>query len=128
MIVLGAAANLTADTPYYYRLHCGGDMAFGMFRTLPALTSTATQTIARTATRTGVTNMIVEYGTAYSRATGAITGGGTSAPASCTKGNRCVATFSATRGTIVYYRWKERDDAGAPNVLLTGNVEVMPAL
>jgi hypothetical protein len=126
MVVLGHSVNLTANTAYYYRLHCGGDMEVGYFKTLPTLTSTATQTIARTAASTGVTDMIVEYGTAYSRATDTISGGGTSTPAACTKGNRCVATFSATKGTVLYYRWKERDRLGS--VLVAGKVEALPGL
>lgn len=126
MIVLGHTTNLAADTSYNYRQHCGGDIALGIFRTKQTLAGTANQTVARSARTTGVTNMVVEYGTAFSRATNTISGGGTSSAASCTIGQRCVATFSATRGTILYYRWKERNSGNT--VIATGKVELMPAL
>jgi hypothetical protein len=123
MLLLGHSIPLAANTAYFYRLHCGGDVAVGSFQTAAALSGTGTQTIIHTAQRSATANMLVEYGTLYSRATDTISGGGT-ASATCVDG-RCVVNFTATKGSMYYYRWKER--AANNSVLLSGRVEVMPA-
>jgi len=143
MLVIGHSVRLQAATPYYYRLHCGGDVAVGMFQTLTAAEGRGTQTLIRTGPVTANANPVLEYGTNYSRATGTMSGGGT-ASATCTEGRgdagsggrstapssptvpkRCVATFSASRGSIVYYRWKDLTADGS--ALLTGSIQVTTA-
>jgi hypothetical protein len=138
LILLGTDVNLVPNTAYYYKLHCGGDIALGMFRTLPALSGTVTKTIARTAATTGVNSMQVEFGPYYGRAVdkicndplvGASCSLSTVVNANCTKGNRCVVPFTASRGVVYYYRWIERAGVNASGaVLATGKVEVLPAL
>jgi hypothetical protein len=123
MITLGYAVNLTADTPYYYRLHCGGDLQVGMFRTLPALAGTATQFITRTIASVTAASMKVEYGTTYSRATNTISGGGT-AFTNCTETDRCTVQWTATKGEAQYYRFSEQSaTSGGGSALITGKVE-----
>jgi hypothetical protein len=91
-IVIGHTVNLTAETTYYYRLHCGGDMESGSFTTAAEKTSTTTLSVSRASLAAAT------WGYAYSRATDEITD---DAAMSCAS-NTCTAT--ATKGRVVYWR------------------------
>jgi hypothetical protein len=91
MNVAGRSVNLTANTRYFYRLSCGGEVRWGNFATLPALSGNSTLTV-RAATN---------WGTTYSRATDSVSGGG-----AFTCGVRCTA--SVPRGSVVFYDGKVR--------------------
>jgi hypothetical protein len=104
MLIVGHTVSLTPSTTYFYRLQCGGDARRGYFKTLTARTGTGTVTI------TSAIDSTLTWGPSFSRtheedgdpATNPLTGGG-EAGKSCTNGS-CTYTFSANRGTPVYYR------------------------
>jgi hypothetical protein len=91
-LVIGHTVNLTPDTTYYYRLHCGGDMESGSFTTAAEKTGTTTLSVSRASLAAAT------WGYEYSRATDEITD---DAAMSCAS-NTCTAT--ATRGRLVYWR------------------------
>ena len=118
-IVVGLRAPLTPSTNYYYCLEYQGYSLQGRFATKAPLSGTRTVQVQTTLTSntrgaTGAADMVVEYGTAYSRATDTISGGDTTAPVSCTVGGGlCTASFSATAGAPVFYRYKIRNASAA---------------
>ena len=126
MLAIGYSVRLQPATPYYYRLHCGGDATVGMFQTLPADSSNSTQTLTRALPVPNGTKVMVEYGTSYSRAGNTISGGGVaSADCGSDSGKQvstCVASFTAPRGSILYYRWNNYTDSSTLAQL--GTVEV----
>ena len=95
----------------------------GSFTTGTALSGTRTVQVQTSLTNltqgaTGANNMIVEYGTSYSRATNALSGGGTTTAVPCVVGGgACVASFSAPAGAPSFYRYKIRRADGT--VLIT---------
>jgi hypothetical protein len=91
MVVVGKNVNLSPSTTYYYRLHCGGDMRRGSFTTSASVSSTATVKISKAGAAT------MTYGT-YSRATDALSGGGSGSCASD------VCTAALNRGEVTFYR------------------------
>jgi hypothetical protein len=123
VVVAGLNAPLAPGTTYYYCIEYQGYGLQGSFTTGTALSGTRTvqvQTILTNLTQgaSGANNMIVEYGTSYSRATGVLTGGGTTTAVPCTVGGgACVASFSATAGAPIFYRYKIRSAGGT--VLIT---------
>jgi hypothetical protein len=113
MVAVGHSIPLTPSTQYFYRLQCGGDAKHGTFTTMGQMEGIGDQTVARVAEHRDVSSMEVEYGTSYSRATDSIGDRGT-ASAQCQQGQTCSVTFPATRGTLIYFRWTERDSSGLP--------------
>ena len=111
MVTVGYAVPLTALTTYYYRLQCGGDTRRGSFVTSDVMSGTSEQTVSRMLDDEAAKSMDVEYGTSYSLSTDTINDGGT-ATAACASGEMCSVSFSVPKGSIVYYRWRERDEAG----------------
>jgi hypothetical protein len=117
--VVGLNSALTAGTTYYYCLEYQGYNLNGQFTTLTALAgSRSIQVQTKLTTNTqgamGANNMIVEYGTVYSRATDTISGGSTTGPVACTVGGAaCSQSFTATAGVPLYYRYKIRDIGNA---------------
>jgi hypothetical protein len=90
--------GLSASTTYWYRLQCGGEVIDdASFTTAATLSGTTTHTV-----RFPGASGSVPYGTTYVRSTDTISSGGT-ATASCS-GGRCAASWTATRGTVQYYR------------------------
>lgn len=122
-VVVGLNSALAASTQYYYCLEYQGYAMAGTFTTLGALVGTRTIKVQTKLTTnaqgaTGAADMIVEYGTTYSRATDTISGGSTTSPVACTVGGAtCTATFSATAGAPLFYRYKIRN--GATAVIVT---------
>jgi len=131
-VVAGLNTPLSPGTTYYYCIEYQGYGLRGSFTTGTALSGSRTVQVRTALTSltqgaSGANNMIVEYGTAYSRATDLLSGGGTTAPVPCTVGGgACSASFPATAGTPVYYRYKIRDASGT--VLVTQPVSVQLAL
>jgi hypothetical protein len=131
VVVAGLNAPLSPSTTYYYCIEYQGYGLRGSFTTGTALSGTRTvqvQTRLTSLTQgaSGANNMIVEYGTAYSRATDTLSGGGTTTAVSCTVGGAaCVASFPATAGTPVFYRYKIRNAGGS--VLITQPVTAQVA-
>ncbi len=121
MFVLGHTVNLSAATQYYNRVRCGGDVKHGTFTTLSTLTGTSSQTVSHYIQNLATANnMIVEYGTTYSRANDTISNGGTTSAVSCSNNSQCTVNFPANKGPVYYYRWKIRD---ASNVVIkTGRI------
>jgi hypothetical protein len=123
IVVVGLNARLSPGTTYYYCIDYQGYGMRGQFTTDAAITGTRTVRVQTTLTNltqgaTGANNMIVEYGTSYSRATDTLSGGGTTGPVSCiVGGNACVASFSASAGVPIFYRYKIRNAGG--DVLIT---------
>jgi hypothetical protein len=113
MVVVGHSVPLTPSTQYFYRLQCGGDAKHGMFTTMTQMDGIGDQTVARVAEDPAVASMEVEYGMSYSRAADTIADRGT-VSAECLQGQTCPVTFPASRGTLIYFRWTERDSSGAP--------------
>lgn len=138
VFILGKNSSLSNGT-YYTRTSCGGAVAFpygfttgstytpiqtaiNSFTVSGALSGTATQQINRVLTHPSAVDMQIEYGTTYSRSTGTISGGGTATSSGCSTGLMCSVSFSANRGEIYYWRFKERNSGGT--VLRTGRVNV----
>lgn len=92
-LILGHTVNLSPETKYYYRLHCGGDMRDGNFTTLAALAGTTTITQKKS----GLTSLAWGYN--YSRATNTPSSGGS---ASCSSGT-CTIT-GVTKGRLIYLK------------------------
>ena len=122
-MIVGLHALLSSNTAYYYCLEYQGFSLNGQFSTKRALTGTRTiqvQTKLTSATpgASGASDMIVEYGPAYSRATDTISGGATTSPVSCVVGaGVCSTSFTATAGAPLFYRYKIRNASTA--VLIT---------
>jgi hypothetical protein len=112
MLTVGHSVALTPSTLYYYRLQCGGVARHGTFTTSPAMDGVADQTVSRVAEDPATNSMQLVYGPWYSRATGTI-GDYKVASAQCESGQTCTVSFPASRGTLVYYLWVERDSSGA---------------
>jgi hypothetical protein len=131
-VVVGLNAPLTPNTEYFYCLEYQGYNLNGQFSTKRALSGTATvqaQTRLTTSTQgaSGANNMIVEYGTSYSRATDTISGGATTTAVPCVVGGSvCDASFSVTAGVPIYYRYRIRNAANT--VLITEPVNVQAPL
>ena len=119
--------GLSANTTYYYRINIGGAI-YGIvngstpppsFTTSSPKSGSGTITVAATLSpltvgASGAANMVVEYGTSYSRSSDTILGGGTTGPVSCTVGGgACSALFSATAGAPVYFRYRIRNSGGS---------------
>jgi hypothetical protein len=111
-ITIGRANPLEPATPYYYRLHCGGDVRRGSFTTVERLEGTAEQTVSRFIQDGNTRSMRVEYGLSYDRNGETIADGG-SATAKCSSQETCIVSFPGARGSVVYYRWSELDESGA---------------
>ena len=120
MITLGYAVPLEPDTTHYYRLHCGGDARRGSFKTLTPLQGEGVETLSRTGASPRVTLMELEYGFSYDRTKGIAEPQVTSTP--CHEGDQCAVSIQAARGSIVYYRWREKDADG--DVLQEGDVAI----
>jgi hypothetical protein len=121
-LTIGRAHPLEPGTTYYYRLHCGGDVRRGSFKTLDPVDGTADQTISRFIEDANTRSMRVEYGLSYDRNRETITDGAT-ATAACRTQDTCSVSFPAGRGTVVYYRWAELDESGA--VIRASNVSTL---
>jgi hypothetical protein len=92
MAIVGHTVNLAANTTYYYRLSCGGDLKRGQFTTLATLAGTST---LRSSQQTA---SAMTVGTTYSRTSDTI---GSTVSTSCAS-NACTATVN--RGQIYYER------------------------
>jgi len=131
VIVAGLNAPLSPGTTYYYCIEYQGYGLQGSFVTGAALSGVRTIQVQTSLTNltqgaTGATNMIVEYGTTYSRATDTLTGGGTTTAVACVVGGgTCAASFTATAGTPIFYRYKIRNAGGT--VLITQPVTAQVA-
>jgi hypothetical protein len=90
----GHTVNLTANTLYFWRLSCPGDVRTGSFTTEAAKSGNVTVS----ATWPLASNLL--WGYSYSRATDTLSGGGTIA--SCPSG---VCSVTATAGRVIYYRF-----------------------
>jgi hypothetical protein len=66
--------------------------------------------------------MEVEYGTAYSRGSDAIARPST-VSAACEIRQICAVSFEAPRGSLVYYRWRERNAGG--KVVGSGDISTL---
>ena len=102
MILLGKNTPLTPNTTIYCMIHAGGATERIEFTTKGALSGTSAQTIKFVSQTAGTKT--ISYGYTYSRATDAI-GSPASASASCSAGAPCTISFSANKGSIVYYRF-----------------------
>jgi hypothetical protein len=89
MIAIGVDNNLSANTLYFYRLHCGGDVRRGNFTTSATLAGTTTFSTQGSAGT---------WGYSYSRATDTISGGGAMTHSSGT------LTATVDRGRVIYWR------------------------
>jgi hypothetical protein len=122
-VIVGLNAALSPNTAYYYCLEYQGYNLNGQFSTQRTLSGTQTiqvQTALTSSTpgASGASNLIVEYGGSYSRATDTIAGGGATAAVSCTVGGGvCSASFTAAAGPPLFYRYKIRNASNA--VLIT---------
>jgi len=131
VVVAGLNTPLSPGTTYYYCIEYQGYGLRGSFRTGAALSGTQTVQVRTTLTNltqgaSGANNMIVEYGTSYSRTTDVLSGGGTTTSVPCTVGGAaCLASFPATAGTPVFYRYKIRNAGGT--VLITQPVTAQVA-
>ncbi len=124
MLMVGHMVPLSPGTTYNYRLHCGGPIAQGTFTTTAPANGNVTQTISRLITDGSVRSMEVEYGTQYSRTADSMDGSSTVA-AACESQQTCSVSFSVPKGSILYYRWRERNGAGM--VVHSGNVSTVVA-
>jgi hypothetical protein len=124
MITIGYATRLNPLTTYYYRLHCGGDTRRGSFTTSEAVDGTTDQTVSREILMDSAKAMEVEYGTMYDRNTGVISDSQRAA-VNCDAHSMSSVTFSVPRGTVVYYRWRELDEAGS--IVLSSDVSTLVA-
>jgi len=114
---------LSADTTYFYRLQCGG-IYEGSFKTLTtASTGTSLVVYNLTAAQTGLHQ--ITYGI-YTRATDALTSGGTGSSINCTAGQPCQVAVNLPIG-ITWYRLEYPDAThGLTRPNINSNVSTTP--
>jgi hypothetical protein len=124
MLTVGHSIALMPSTLYYYRLQCGGDARHGTFTTTAAMDGDAEQMVSRVPQDPATTRMQLVYGPSYNRSTSTI-GDFKVAGTQCESGQTCTVTFSAQRGTLVYFLWVERDSSD--NVVRSSDVSTLIA-
>jgi hypothetical protein len=112
MIAVGLNTPLSPNATYWYRLQCGGDTRTGSFTMLDPLAGTTTIKVSGQAS-SGTVNRVVAWGK-YSRSNDSFSDGGTSEPVACTPPAPCTVSFTANRGDILQYRWRDLDGSGSP--------------
>ncbi|MEJ7605723.1 MAG: hypothetical protein WKF37_05525 [Bryobacteraceae bacterium] len=106
MFRAGKNMPLASDTVYWYRMHCGGDLKSGSFRTAAALSGSANAPVERVGDGAATTALaVVEYGTQYSRSSDAISNGVLSQSVQCADVGKCAFSIPGDRGSILYYRF-----------------------
>jgi hypothetical protein len=121
VMLIGANSRLASATTYWYRLHCGGAFEQGSFTTTAPLSGGVMIEIAKLQQTGGTASFVVEWGTSYSRAADALSGGDT-IQVPCVVGQTCSASFTVPAGLIAYYRLQDKDSAG--HVLSTSPVSL----
>lgn len=104
-IRIGKNVPLSSNTVYWYRLHCGGDVAEGSFTTKAARSGSRQVTLRQTPSIAGVASIIVEYSAGYDRSTDSLVGPSYSAQVACATGSSCEVGFAADAGAVSYYRF-----------------------
>jgi hypothetical protein len=114
MIRIGKNSPLDPETVYWYRLHCGGDLKTGRFRTAGSAEGATTINIGtRRSESSDVVGSVVEYGYSYSRAGDSIIDGGVTEASLCDNTEGCTIPVPAARGKVLYYRQLDRGADGA---------------
>lgn len=99
-IIVGRNVGLSANTTYYYRLHCGGALREGAFHTAANVTGT-TLTASRYVLTAGT--YTISYGSVYSRATNTLSGGGSST-VSCSANASCTFPTVSIPADVTWWR------------------------
>jgi hypothetical protein len=111
IMMIGLNAPLDPETLYHYHLACGGASRSGTFTTANTPREARMITISRVPQRARVSDVVVEWGYKYNRASGIVNS--TQTVTNCNQGSSCKVQIAPNRGKAVFYRVLYRDSSGA---------------